>query len=362
MTSYTVAVACVVPATLTDGIASATVTEPTAAACTVVTVTVVAPVFPPDVALIEAVPAATPVTMPRDGSTVATAVLLELHETVRPVSTLLFASSAVAVACVVAPILTELETSETTTEAIGVTGAVMLIAAWPVALPLLAVMLAVPAEIAEMTPMFETVATLVFDELHVTDPPTIVPLESRSVADAWAVCGTVSEEESTATVTLVTGPIGLAATTVNSFCPITASTFARTTAWPARFEVMTPSSTRAMLVSLTDHAILLPDNTVPREFFTTALAWIGLPMTVLLASSDTTTLDAVLPPRSVSDPSPKPRLFGDEASVHPGASAATKKTRESTIPLSARLCCMLPPAGMKVRRLDWHGSERHSVR
>lgn len=346
-----------------DGSARLTETEPTVAAV-VVTETVAAPVFPPDDAVIDALPAPTPVTMPVAGSTVATAVLLELHDTVRPARTLLFASSAVTVACVVAPTPIELETSETTTDAIGVIGATTVIGALPVTVPLVPTMFAVPAPIAETTPVPDTVATLVFDELHVTDPPTTVPLESRSVADACAVCGMVREEESSTTFTLATGP-GVddepAATIVNACCPITSSTFARTMSLPGRFVAMVPPSIQASEVSLIDHLMVFPDSTLPREFFTTALTWIGWPTVARAVSSDTTTVAAMLPPRVAVGSSPNPRSFGDEASVHPGASAATRKTSESTIPLSARLDCMLPPASVKVRRLDWHGPERHSV-
>jgi hypothetical protein len=60
------------------------------------------PVFPSLVAVIVAVPAATPVTRPF-ASTVAAAVLLEAQVTARPVRTLLLASFIVAVSCCVVP-------------------------------------------------------------------------------------------------------------------------------------------------------------------------------------------------------------------------------------------------------------------
>jgi hypothetical protein len=65
-----------------------------------VTVTVAVPLFPSLVAVIVAEPAATPVTRPPD-EIVAMPVLELDHVTARPVSTLLFASYAVAVSCTV---------------------------------------------------------------------------------------------------------------------------------------------------------------------------------------------------------------------------------------------------------------------
>jgi hypothetical protein len=78
---------------VTDGAVGLTVTDVTGS----VTVTAALPVFVSLVAMMFAVPAATAVTRPVDGSTVATAVLSEDQVTVRPESGWLFASSGVAV-------------------------------------------------------------------------------------------------------------------------------------------------------------------------------------------------------------------------------------------------------------------------
>jgi len=78
-------------------VAGLTVTVLTGASVTVIEEV---PVFVSLVAVIVAPPAATPVTRPF-ASTVAVAELLELHVTVRPVSTLLAASRSVAVSCCV---------------------------------------------------------------------------------------------------------------------------------------------------------------------------------------------------------------------------------------------------------------------
>jgi hypothetical protein len=77
------------------------------------------------------VPTAIALTRP-EVDTVATPVLLELQVIRRPVSTLLFASRVVAVACVVRPVLIELLANATLTEATGTGG----VATVSVALPL----------------------------------------------------------------------------------------------------------------------------------------------------------------------------------------------------------------------------------
>jgi hypothetical protein len=97
LASLSVAVACAVSTAVIVLGASATDTEATG---TGITVTVALPIFPSLVAVIVAVPGATAVTKP-DEDTVATAEASELQTMVRPVSTLLPASSVVAVACVV---------------------------------------------------------------------------------------------------------------------------------------------------------------------------------------------------------------------------------------------------------------------
>ena len=80
-------------------VAGVTATEATG---TTATVTVALPAFPSLVAVIVADPAALLVTRPL-GPTVATAVLLLAHVTVRPVSALPAESFGVAVSCTVCP-------------------------------------------------------------------------------------------------------------------------------------------------------------------------------------------------------------------------------------------------------------------
>jgi hypothetical protein len=99
LASYAVAVSCTVCPTATLGAVGETVTDATGAG-TAVIVTLAVPLFPSLVAVIVAEPAATPLTTPLD-VTVATPVFELDQVTVRPVRTLLFASRAVAVSCVV---------------------------------------------------------------------------------------------------------------------------------------------------------------------------------------------------------------------------------------------------------------------
>jgi len=124
LASRTVAVPCEpVPTPIEVGF-SATDTEATAGGAAVVIDMVAEPLFPPDVAVIDALPAATPVIAPVDAFTVATPVLLEVQATARPVSTLLAESRVVAVPCDVAPTLIDVGFSETVTDATDAGGVV----------------------------------------------------------------------------------------------------------------------------------------------------------------------------------------------------------------------------------------------
>jgi hypothetical protein len=94
LASLVVAVSCWVPPTVIGVAGDETVTVATGAG---VTVRVALPVLPSLVAMMLAVPTVTAVTTPWP-STVATAVLAELHASARPVSMFPFASTVVAVA------------------------------------------------------------------------------------------------------------------------------------------------------------------------------------------------------------------------------------------------------------------------
>ena len=152
----------------------------TAAAAAAFTVSVADPLCPSLVAVIVAVPAATPVATPLC-ETVAIAVLLELHVTARPVSTLPLASCSVAVKVVPAPpTVVVLDGGATLTVATG--AAVTVTLAVPVFPSLVAVMVALPADTPVTTPVDETVATFVALDVHVTvRPVSVVPFASVNV-------------------------------------------------------------------------------------------------------------------------------------------------------------------------------------
>jgi len=115
--SRVVAVSCEVWPMLSDAL-PVTFTDATGAGAGAFTVSVAEPVTPSLVARIATLPAATAVTSPVL-DTVARAVFALLHVTVRPVSTLLFASRSVAVACVVCPAVTVDALNATLTDATG---------------------------------------------------------------------------------------------------------------------------------------------------------------------------------------------------------------------------------------------------
>jgi hypothetical protein len=72
---------------------------------------------------------------------------------------------------------------------------------------LVAVSVAVPTATAVTSPLAETVATAVFDELHVTVAPlTVFPLASFNPAMSCCVCDAMSEALLGETVTVATAP------------------------------------------------------------------------------------------------------------------------------------------------------------
>ena len=171
--SRVVAVACAVAPTTIDPVLSETLTEATDAGDVVPELMIVmlaVPIFSEEIAVIVALPAATPVTIPVEALTVAIAVLLDFHVTATPVMMLLLESRVVAVACVEVLTLIEGETSETETVAtLPTVGAPTVMPAAPEMPDAVATMLAVPAPTPVTTPVVElTIATAVFAELHVT--------------------------------------------------------------------------------------------------------------------------------------------------------------------------------------------------
>src|SRR5438874_3237546 len=177
LASFGVAVSCSVNPTCTLAGDGVTATEATGAA---VTVTSDVRLCPSVVAVMVAVPAATPVTSPLL-FTRATAVLLLDLVLPRALSGFPLASFGVAVSCTVAPCCTLAGDGLTVTEATGTAVTVML------EVPLLpsdvAVMVAEPAVTPLTSPLPPTVATDVLLLDHVTTRPvSTLPLASFRVA------------------------------------------------------------------------------------------------------------------------------------------------------------------------------------
>jgi len=151
------------------------VTVLTGAGGAAVTVTVEMPLLPSLVAVIVASPAETPVTTPVV-ETVAMALLLVDHVTVRPVSTLPLPSLVVAVSVVVWPTTTDAVGGATVTVATG-TG-VTVTEEVPVFPSLAAVIVTVPVEPPVTTPVVDTVAIALLLVLHETGRSSTVPFGS----------------------------------------------------------------------------------------------------------------------------------------------------------------------------------------
>jgi hypothetical protein len=137
-----------------------------------VTPIVALPLLPSLVALIVAVPGDTAVTNP-ELFTVAMLGASDIHAISRPVSALLFASTTVAVACVVSPSTSDATPITTLTEFTGTR--VTAINALPVRPSLAAVIVALPTPTAVTRPVAGfTLATAALSELHVGMRPVSV--------------------------------------------------------------------------------------------------------------------------------------------------------------------------------------------
>jgi hypothetical protein len=223
-----------------------------------VTVTLAIPDLSSLVAVIVAVPAATPVTTPV-AETVATPVLDELHVVVLPVRVPPTASLRVAVSVWVAPTPTLAADGATVTLATGTI--VTVIVALPDLPSLVAVAVAVPAAIPVTTPTLDTLATLAFDEVHVTVRPiSAFPPASLGVAVSACVAPTLTFATDGATVTVATG----GGVTVMADAPDLASLVAVIVALPAATAVTRPPVlTRALVESDVVHATTRPVSGIP---------------------------------------------------------------------------------------------------
>ena len=177
-----------------------TVTDATG---TSVTVMADVPAFPPDVAVIVAVPAVAAVTSPPE-ETVATLELLVAQVTVRPVRVLPLESLSIELSWLVEPVARLTVAGETVTDATGTNATVIVDV--PVVPPDVAVIVAVPGAAAVTSPPEETVATLELFVAQVTvRPVSTFPLASLSVTASWLVWPTPRARLAGATVTVATG-------------------------------------------------------------------------------------------------------------------------------------------------------------
>jgi hypothetical protein len=230
-----------------------------------------------------ALPAPTALTTP-ELFTVATAAFELVQASVRPVSTLPLASLSTAVACVVRPVATLLDPSETLTDATGTTVTVTL--ACPVTPSLVATMFAVPAPAADTAPVPLTVATAVLELVHaIVRPVRTLPPASFSTAVACVVCPTVRLPEPRDTVTEATGTV-----TVRLACPLMLSLVALMFALPAPTAVTSPElETVATAVFELAHVTVRPVNTFPLASLSTTLPCTVCPATRLPEPNDTLT-------------------------------------------------------------------------
>ncbi len=142
--------------------------------------TVAVPLWPSQVAVSVAVPAATPVTRPF-AEIVATAGALLAQVPTRPANGLPAESRGVALSCTVAPMRMVAAAGLTVTAATGTTDTVTV--AVPLCPSLVAVSVAAPAAIAATRPLAETVATAGALLAHATArPDNGVPFASFRVA------------------------------------------------------------------------------------------------------------------------------------------------------------------------------------
>jgi hypothetical protein len=224
-------VSCSVPPWNTVALGGLTVTIATGAW---VTVSSALPIFPSLVATMFAVPTVTALTTPC-AETVATNVLLELHDTARPVSTAPFASSVIAAACAVPTAVMEFGVRVTVTEATG-TG-ITVMEEDPVFPSLVALIVAEPTTWAVTSPFRSTVAiVLSVDDQVTARPVSVLPLTSFVVAVSCCMAPTITLGMAGFTVTVATGT----GVTVRVAWPFLVSLVATMCAVPAATDVTNP--------------------------------------------------------------------------------------------------------------------------
>src|SRR5437667_11296930 len=252
----------------------------------VVTVTFAVPLFPSLVAVIVAVPAATPVTRPF-AETVAALALLVAQLMLRPLSAVPLASLGVAVSCTVAATSSAGAAGLTLTDPTG-TGVTVTVAV-PLFPSLVAVIVAVPATTPVTSPLVETLATVEALDAHVTvRPGSEFPTESCGVAVNWTVPPTArlgvagfTATEATGTATAVTVTVA-----VPLFPSLVAVIIAPPTATPVTRPVADTVATPPLLVA---HVTVRPLSGFPLASRSTAVSCAVPPMTTLGAPGLTLT-------------------------------------------------------------------------
>jgi len=237
---------------------------------TAVTVKVALPVLPSLDATMLVVPAATAVTTPV-ADTDPTAGDDDDHVTERPDSTLPDASRRVAVAWVFCPTCSEDDASPTATVLTGAAATVS--ASVPVFVSLVAVSVTLPAAMPVTSPVGETLATEVFDDVQpIVRPVRTFPVASFNVAVTCSVVPTSKVLELAESVTVATGA-GAGAATVAAAAPLWPSLVAMIDAEPALTALTTPDDdTLATSVFALVHVMVRPVSTLPAASFRTAVA------------------------------------------------------------------------------------------
>src|SRR5213593_3549839 len=280
--SFSVAVSATVRPTATLAVAGLTVTVATGTCTTVI---VALPLCPSHVAVIVAEPATFPVTSPFE-LTVATAVLLLAHVTVRPVNGLPFASFGVAVSCTVLPSSTLADAGVTVTLATG-TGVTVTLDV-PLFPSLVAVIVAEPVTTPVTSPLPFTVATavLLLDQVT-TRPGRGFPFASFGVAVSCTVSPTCTLAGEGVTVTLATGT----GVTVTPDVPLFPSLVAVIVAEPVATPVTSPLPfTVAMAVLSLDQVTTRPGRGFPFASRGVAVSWTVNPTATLAGDGVTVTL------------------------------------------------------------------------
>jgi hypothetical protein len=221
--------------------------------------------FPSTVAVIVAMPTATPVTWPLV-STVATEASLVVHTTVIPLKIFPFVSLTVAVSDRLLPTRTLADEGVTVTLPTGRLSTVMV--AEPLFPSLVAVIVAEPSNTPVTSPAADTVATSVAVELQTTVRPVrTLLLASVNVADSVVVASMLMVAEAGDTATAATG----AGVTVTVALPDFVSLVAVIVAAPsARPETTPVGETLAIDPALELHVTVRPTRTFPAPSLTTA--------------------------------------------------------------------------------------------